>query len=561
MRSGWVAAALLLIPFAFPSAAVKPVIPRAGETIEVSIVNLDVIVTDKRGHRIHGLTKDDFEVFEDGKPQPISNFAAYAPEAKSVVTDSKTSLTTLEAPKRQHRTIVVFIEQFKLPGFRTQSIFGSLKKSLHEIVSPGDSVLIAKWNVHTSIRQDYTDDLSTIDKTIDQIAKECTGAAFDTLSTRRDEIEAMKEWFDEAASAAAANGMSAGSTDSKWAIDVDTTDLMERERTLMIAKAEAVNALISTMANDEGRKAMILMTRRFGRYSGAEFFYTASPGQPMDPEKRGRYQTYTVLDTIKATANAHAVTIYAAYPPGLEYTNFSGPSSRSMPAPGQQSADYQVLDNELAALGDLTKATGGTLSWGSVDIAEQLPRLRDDFEDYYSLAYRVSSRNDDRARGVIVTTKNRDYVVRSRKQYMEKSDDGRIRDQVIASLFRPAAPHGISVTAAAGKPAQRDKHHYLLPVTVRVPASSFMTTQEGSAAKGAFTVYIATGRVVGQTSDITKQTIPFTVADVEKAKDGFFTYDFQLLTDFTTNRLSVGVYDEVSHDSGFAKLDLYSMKD
>src|SRR5260370_15470676 len=114
MRNGWLAAALLVIPFAFPSAAVTPVVPRAGETIEVSIVNLDVIVTDKRGHRIHGLTKDDFEVFEDGKPQPISNFAAYAPEPKSVVTDSKTTLTTVETPTRQHRTIVVFIEHFKL---------------------------------------------------------------------------------------------------------------------------------------------------------------------------------------------------------------------------------------------------------------------------------------------------------------------------------------------------------------------------------------------------------------------------------------------------------------
>ena len=88
-----------------------------------------------------------------------------------------------------------------------------------------------------------------------------------------------------------------------------------------------------------------------------------------------------------------------------------------------------------------------------------------------------------------------------------------------------------------------------------------MTTQEGDAAKGAFTVYVATGRVVGETSDINKQTIPFTVADMEKARDGFFTYDFELFTDFTTNRLSIGVYDEVSHDSGFAKLDLYLMKD
>jgi hypothetical protein len=336
---------------------------------------------------------------------------------------------------------------------------------------------------------------------------------------------------------------------------------MERERELMIAKSEAINALISTMANDEGRKAMILMTRRFSRYAGAEYLYANNPGQPIDPEKRGRYMTYNLVDTLTATANAHGVTIYAMYPPGLEYTNFAGPSSRFMPQFGSPIVDHQVLDNELAALSDLTKSTGGTLAWGSVDISAALPRVADDFEDYYSLAYRVASRNDDRSRSVVVKAKNRDYLVRSRRQYMEKSDDGRIRDQVIASLFRPAAPAGITIAATMGKPAPRDKHHYLVPVSVRVPASSFMTTQEGAASRGAFSVYIATGRVVGETSDITKQTIPFTMADVQKAKDGFFTYDFQLLTDFTTNRLSVAVYDEVSHDSGFAKLDLYPVKD
>src|SRR5438477_5853493 len=430
MRNRWLAATLFAMSFALPAAAIKP-IARAGETIEVSIVNLDVIVTDKRGHRVHGLTKDDFEVFEDGKPQSISNFAAYAPEPKSVVTDSKTTLTTpvVETPKRQHRTIVVFIEQFKLPGFRSQSIFNSLEKSLHEMVSPGDSVLIAKWDVRTSIRQDYTDDLSAIDKTLDQIAKECTGPAFDTLSERRDEMETWKKWIEDAGTAAAEEGRVFpgvnSDADVKWAIEADTASMMDRERNLMVAKAEAVNALISTMANDEGRKAMILMTRRFGRYAGAEFAYNNAPGEAMDPEKRGWYGTYGILDTIKATANAHGVTIYAAYPPGLEYTNFSGASSRFMSptgAPMRPVIDHQVLDNELAALGDLTKATGGTLSWGSVDIADQLPRLHDDFDDYYSLAYRLTARNVDRARGVVVKTKNPGYVVRTRKQYMEKSD-------------------------------------------------------------------------------------------------------------------------------------------
>jgi len=53
------------------------------EKIDVSVVNVDVTVTDRAGNPVRGLTRDDFEVFEDGRPQPITNFYAveHAPAA------------------------------------------------------------------------------------------------------------------------------------------------------------------------------------------------------------------------------------------------------------------------------------------------------------------------------------------------------------------------------------------------------------------------------------------------------------------------------------------------
>src|SRR5687768_7593154 len=49
------------------------------EKIDVSIVNVDVTVT-SRGEPVRGLTRDDFEVFEDGRPQTITHF--YSVEGK-----------------------------------------------------------------------------------------------------------------------------------------------------------------------------------------------------------------------------------------------------------------------------------------------------------------------------------------------------------------------------------------------------------------------------------------------------------------------------------------------
>ena len=50
--------------------------PSAAPTLKVysreTIV--DVTVTDAKGNPVHGLTRDDFTVEEDGHPQPISGF-------------------------------------------------------------------------------------------------------------------------------------------------------------------------------------------------------------------------------------------------------------------------------------------------------------------------------------------------------------------------------------------------------------------------------------------------------------------------------------------------------
>src|SRR6266536_6268451 len=45
------------------------------ESVDVKIINVDVTVTDGSGKPVNDLTKDDFEITEDGRPQTIKNFS------------------------------------------------------------------------------------------------------------------------------------------------------------------------------------------------------------------------------------------------------------------------------------------------------------------------------------------------------------------------------------------------------------------------------------------------------------------------------------------------------
>lgn len=71
------ALAVCLLPSAGPAAAQEPEAPRGARIrVQVSRVNVGVIVTDARGNFVEGLRQEDFRILDDGAEQPVANFAA-----------------------------------------------------------------------------------------------------------------------------------------------------------------------------------------------------------------------------------------------------------------------------------------------------------------------------------------------------------------------------------------------------------------------------------------------------------------------------------------------------
>lgn len=542
-----------------------PDIPKTSETIEVSIVNVDVFVNDRGGRRVRGLTKDDFEIYEDGRLQPITNFTEYesnvANEEMSVEGTTAAPAAkpaNVEPVPHQPRTLVVFIDRFATPAQKADEVFAQLKTLLHKAVRPGDNVTVVTWVHRLFTRLPFTDNLAAIDATLDTISKE----RHYSLAGSFGQIEEEQE-FEKQAESFFGKGTGVNPAAEAEAMPtLEQLDASTSEYNDMKGKIKALNAVIESISGMDGQKSMIFVSRRFSMMAGKE--YLADRHQLSGPP--GLYQQLNDMrkdvESVARSANAHGVTMYMLYPPGLDDTDWvQNPSNRRMPGVTDAATAghaYMTLDNEVQALQYVAEQTGGMAAWGQADVIKLLPRIEQDFSSYYSLAYRATTHRQDRARKIVVKAKNRAYNVRARQQFVEQSDATKMKNRVVTTLFTnpDANDTKIPMRIRLGEAKPRGGGQYTLPVLVEIPAQSLVSLSDAKGQRGAFSIYIAWGDILGAVSEVTERTQPFTIADVQQAKNGRFGYKFDLVTDYKANRIAIGVYDEISKDYGLQRIEL-----
>ncbi|HYC60355.1 MAG TPA: VWA domain-containing protein [Thermoanaerobaculia bacterium] len=514
-------------------------LPPAEETIDVSIVNVDVFVTDKKGRRVSGLTSDDFEIRENGRVQPITNFAEYGSGASDAAAAAK-------APHAK-RTILVFIERFALPNFRTEPLFTAIRKTLREVVRPGDSAAVVFWDLDAAFTlQDFTDDLPSLEAALAEVEKQNTGAPGSNDLMRQ---RALARSFLDNLPPERLRGRRTLDNFDLWDLRSNANfGLFRFER-----KAEELQALMRSMSDEDGRKIVIFATDDFGLYPETMAF-----SGELAQLNRAEYGTTQYREAVARTANEHNITIYPFYPVGLELTPMvSAAENRPDIFASQQridprmARDFEVLVNQTAALDELAKETGGLMASGATEIVSVLPEVAQDLETYYSLAYRTPDTGTTKSRDIIVRAKKRDYTVRTRREYVEKTDVTRMQDRVIANLYRPDGKGRIPLDVDLGA-IEKERKHWTVPVRIRIPIEALSIGRNDT---GTFSVFIATGGILGIMSDVERRTQPFSFADIAPEQT-HFTYDFTMRFNGATSTVSIGVFDERTKDFGLQTVDL-----
>ncbi|MFL6245054.1 MAG: VWA domain-containing protein [Thermoanaerobaculia bacterium] len=534
-------AALLLTLVVASSAFAQQQLPSTTETIDVSLVNVDVFVTDRNGQRVTGLTADDFEIRENGRVQPITNFAEYANNP------AKTASAT-PAPNAK-RTVLVFVERFSLPTFRTKPMFAAIRKTLRNVIRPGDSAAVVFWDAGGAFTLQYfTDDLPSLEAALTEVERQSTGVAGAAEVLRRQAF--IRAFY----------GSIRSDEISRRNIDnIDAWDVQSSGQFALFYfehKVEELKALMRSIADVDGRKIVIFATNDFGLYPSV----TGSAKGIVPVPRNANLQTDRYREAVARTANEHGITVYPVYPVGLEWT----PTASAVESRGdifaidaQQDAliasrDQQALVNQTSALSELAEETGGLMAAGSKDIVSLLPRVAEDLNNYYSLAYRTPATGTTRSRDIAVTAKNREYKVRSRREYVEKTDVTRMQDRVVANLYRPDGGGSIPVHVELGKIDKIGHNRWSIPVRINLPLKALSLGPDG---RGSFSVFVATGGMIGIMSDVQQRTQTFSTADFTPGQE-HVTYELTLTFNEATTVISVGVMDAGSKDFGLKTVDL-----
>ncbi len=548
------AAALLtvvLLPGTFAQAQnQKPStdIPKLVENIDVRVINVDVVVTDKKGNVITGLKKDDFEIWENGVPKPISNFYAVeggrpmdvegeAPAPTTTAAETKPA----EVPDNMKRRIIFYIDNLSMAPFNRNRVFASMKEFVKSTMRPGDEAMVATFNRSMKVRVPFTRDPVQINQMLDSIAGESALGTSNASERQQveDQIKQTNSYDDAVASA------------RSYAQSVEH-DLRQ--------SAESLNGLMTTLAGVEGKKVLVLASEGFPMQPGREIFQYIDE---IANEKNWRFSgtilegmsfdSTSLIQSIARTANANGITMYTVHAGGL--TGGSEMSAEHA-SPTPVSVSQAIITNTTDSMRLMADMTGGVASIQTNNFAQAFRNIQRDLDSYYSLGYRATTERVDRQRSLDVRVKNRNYIARARQTFVEKSTFAEMNDKVVANLLYKTKQNDLKILVRTGAPKAADEDLFKVPVEIQIPMESLTLLPQGQDEYvGGFDVYVAVANRDGDMSDVARKSHQLRVpaADMEKTKGRYYAYDVDLLMEKGLNRISIGVVDNISNVTGFAR--------
>lgn len=521
--------------FLFALLLAGPATAQYAERLDVWVANVDVVVTDREGKPVHGLTRDDFEVYEDGKLQEITNFSTFESTAAVPSAPGTQAVSQPEAQDvARRRLFILYVDLVDIEPASRRRFFDGLRAFLDSSFRDGDMMTVLTWNHRLRVALGPTSSRAAIDAMIKALSSPY--GRRDALMVEEIREQQIRQAREDAELAAALGLGIATDPDAEAAFQ----EWLRSEEQCAEVKRKIIELrnLLSSLSRVEVQKVLLF----------------ASDNAPISWASRGGRKCVLAegWKSLADTANAYGITIHAFHPPGTrdpgratrpDRGNFLPGSRDSAPGSGEQGRTFE----ESGGLVTVAKRTGGVTGLGPNDSSVKLAQAARELEAYYSIGYHMRSGNEDTPRKLKVVAKNPKYRVRARESVVRPSESTRIRDTVVTNLYLEAPAKSASPAFTAVIPrVTPDGRFRLVHVEVRVPVGE-LALLEGNDGKrrGSFSLFIATGREFGDASEVSELKHPFEVPPgTDVSKEIVYTIGVKVRPD--TRRMSIAMRDDTT---------------
>jgi len=510
---------------------------------------IDVVVTDRGGTRIAGLTQSDFQIYEDGKLRDIAHFAPQTREADLDV--------------QPRRNIMLIFDETSISLSARRRTVEALKAFVNTRVRPVDRVMVVTilgiGGVFpaTSWTSNKDDILAALDKAE---AATIGNKGFE----RRQTEDHIRQTISIVMQEEQTNGNLLYTFDSLMQPGRQYAGIMYEEAR---AAAGAVNEALSYLGGGPGKKIVVIAGGGLSTRPGADIFQyldglrqqammgqfgqaLARGAQTSNPISEGsRYEITDIVRAVAKSAHDRGIVIYAIDPD----TSGSSTAPVERTSAADTTEEFVGVADRLSGYQILAGSTGGLTLTGQG--TSPIDEISHDLDTHYILNYTQSLNAKGQLPNVEVRLTKPGYRVRSGFTGGPATKEAEIQDTVIANQAAGAVwSNDLAISLYKDKPVP-DADGTRVKIVVMIPMKSLKFVQEGAEASGGFNVYISTGDDKGRASAINRQVKDIRVpADkLEAMKDKTIGFSVDVVMKPGRNQISVGVMDQRTQATGFAK--------
>jgi VWFA-related protein len=530
------------------------------ESVDVQVVNLEVFVTDKSGQRVTGLTRDDFQVLEDGKPVEISNFFAVGdagPASGPAATPSAVAPETspppaATLPDEQHLHLAIVVDNLSIIPQARIRLLEALRKEVIPRLRPEDLALVATYEGSSvNLVQGLTSDKSALLAALDAVAQGAPRGVERSMDRRQ--LLSQIDRADRMEGQQPGHGADMAAEDAQEVYAAIRSYVQQRYNETR-GTLDALTGFTDALAGLPGRKSLLYVGGGLSLRPGESFFQAWQSKFAQLSNSVGasdfdgfEHDLTRFFEQLVQHANSNRVTFYTLGATE-ELAGISAEFGGSSTWTTQLATTEEMnLTESMRRLGD---GTGGLASVNAINPGPILARMLDDFNAYYSLGFVPQGKPDGKNRKLQVTVRGRrDLLVRHRDGRRERPSRERMTDRTLAALLLDPGSNPLEMAVDFVRETKNAKGQLEVEALVKFPIGRLVLLPQGKFHEGRVSVWVSSRDLRGRSSAVQEIIIPIRVPNDQllTALGQTAAYKMPLLLRPEEHRIAVAMRDELGN--------------